>query len=87
MERVGELKFREEPLCFTGTARSKEAVPTLRVDTVSEDAITIEMFESWEPENKDEAAISAEEVLSEVLAEEAETWGRICVGGAFAAGK
>ena len=70
-------------MCFTGTARSKEAVPTLRVDTVSEDAITIEMFESWEPENKDEAAISAEEVL----AEEAETWGRICVGGAFAAGK
>jgi hypothetical protein len=45
------------------------------------------MFESWEPENKDEAAISAEEVLSEVLAEEAETWGRICVRGAFAAGK
>ena len=77
----------EKSHCVSRHGTGKEAVPTLRVDTVSEDAITIEMFESWEPENKDEAAISAEEVLSEVLAEEAETWGRICVRGAFAAGK
>ena len=47
--------------------RSKKAVPTL--DTVSDDVI--EMLELWE-ENQDEAAISAEEELSEMLAEETE---------------
>ena len=65
MERVVEPKSREEPLCFTATS-TRQRPP---LDTVSEDVV--EMFEIQVPESQDEAAISAEGVLSEVLAEEA----------------